>query len=511
MANQQHLELPSQRLQDDDIYNVSPQQTGVTPAAPPGYSKESNGHLDEKQSDLPQHRPSSQIGEMNDQDDTDAEENRPALPPRRPSSILSHPNGDRALAPVPYQRSKERVMAYMVPLPQPNGPDRVPQRYMLYLPPAPDLLKPPPDAEGNVKERKRDKAQRRWQQEVKKAKNYNGAVVSLSGIYAASVRGAVYVLALLQRSELTFLSRLPRGKYLREIAFVHPNDDIVDEQMRFDEVRAEFKRNRHAARRDFWIATALLPFATAVDIAIPVFGGFSEVDMVWMVVTGRAWFAAKGAVRRMVLAEGARGGEAREAGEVGEEARQPPMASAVHEGRTEDGAEQQEQSRGTLSRWSRRVRFREHLDEEQNGAGDAAEESNGKARKEDFEAKSKKASKHAPVEMSFQASPDMNALAQYVGAVCHARNPEMFPDVGPAPGEAGVLASIGWAPEQREVEDREDDVAWQIRKTTEDLRVAAAKAAKTWEKWCWKHAGEGEFPEKGKRADYDDDEEDERL
>lgn len=415
---------------------------------------------------------------------------------------------DRAPPPPPpqaaatLQRSKERVLAYMIPLPQPHGPSglplAIPQRYMLYLPPAPDLLKPDPssaDGGAGSKERKRDKAHRRWQEEVRKAKTYNGAVVTMRGLYSASVRGAVYVLAMLQRNELTFLSRLPR-RTLRELELLHPGPAspggraaVADEE-RFAEVRAEFERNRRVARRDFWIATVLLPFATAIDLVIPVFGGLSEVDLVWMVVTGRAWMAARGVAKRLVLAPGVAAralsdgsssgcGSGGSSGHAGDGT--PPYQCAGALGGHDDDDDDDD-------RQPRVSNFTEHLDEEHPlFDNEEKRDRHGSGRRKHAQRKEQ------PVEMSFRSSTSMTMVTHYVRAACHARNARLFPDVGPPQTEAEVLRSMGWAPEEgrhRTAEDAEADVAWQVRKTSEDLRSAVAKAAKTWDKQCRRFAAE---------------------
>lgn len=462
-------------------------------------------------------------------------------------------------------------MAYMIPLPQPVGPHglplAVPQRYMLYLPPAPDLLKPDPISSsptadgdgggGGAKERKRDKAHRRWQEEVRKAKTYSGAVVSMRGLYSASVRGAVYVLSRLQRSELTFLSRLPR-RTLRELELMHPSSGAgggggggeEEDEERFAEVRAEFERNRRVARRDFWIAAALLPFATAIDLVIPVFGGLSEVDMVWMVVTGRAWMAARGVAKRLVLAPGAAAralsdgsssvGGCVSGGSSGHDrdGTSPYQCAGALGGHDSDDEEDDsdddddDEEDDEKHRHPRLGNFTEHLDEEEhplvvkgekqdgvdpNSSGDGA----GRRRSMAHKFKQKR-DKEPPVEMSFRPSTSMTLLTHYVQAACHARNARLFPDVGPPQAEVEVLRSIGWAPEEGRIKrqrrrqqqqqahasagaaegeeeaaataaaalaaEEHDDVAWQVRKTCEDLRGAVAKAAKTWDKQCRRFA-----------------------
>lgn len=423
----------------------------------------------------------------------------------------------------------------MIPLPQPLGPNglplAVPQRYMLYLPPAPDLLKPDPPtdnispsdqaADGKhdgatnaaAKERSRDKARRKWQAEVRKAKTYSGAVVSVRGLYSASVRGAVYVLSLLQRSELTFLSRLPR-RTLRELELMHPGSSSAGDEERFAEVRAEFERNRRLARRDFWIATALLPFATTIDLLIPIFGGLSEVDLVWMAVNGRAWLAARGVTKRMILAPGAAsralqdGGRGSGGSTSGYEADgTPPEMCAGANGGHEHSDDDEDEIHGhnfhsrpgpddsTERLGADNQLFDEDEDHDLHNSNGASDEKARNKRREARQKKAKQDTDKQPVEMSFRPSTSMMLLTRYIQAACHTRNPRAFADPAtadaPAPEEADVLRSIGWAPQtegRRRAdwtdEDVEADIAWQVRKTSEDLRAASARAAKTWDKQC---------------------------
>lgn len=334
-----------------------------------------------------------------DDDSSDGKENRPPLPPRpAPSMDRDLGQEDGSASSIKYDRSKETVMAYMIPLPRPMKDgvrqDQVPQRYMLYMPPSPDRLKVPKD-EG--KERKRDKAVRLWQQEVKKAKTYNGTLVSLRGMECASVRGAVCALNIIKPADVTFLSRIPR-KSIRSLHLMHPKgqkevDESAEEM--YEGVKEEFRRSKKRTRRDFLIGTALLPVTTAVDLVIPVFGGFSEVNLVWMVVNATGWAAAKKMTRRMVLGD---------------------TTSAPQQGVDEDD--------------------------------DAAD--SGDAKKDE-----------AKIEVAFRRCAAMETMAQYVQAACHRREAELFAAPECWPGEAEVLSSIGWTPERqgREGISEEDDVA----------------------------------------------------
>ncbi|KAI7778096.1 hypothetical protein LA080_002596 [Diaporthe eres] len=386
------------------------------------------------------------------------EENRataPVRPQPKQVSLAAAPQDTQqmsgALPDLQYSRNPTRVMAYMIPLPQPlkNGIlQDLPQRYMLYMPPAPDLLKP---ADKNIKERKRDKAVRRWQQEVRKAKTYNGRVVSLGGIHSASIRGAVWVLSIIKPSDVTFLSRVPR-KSVKSLVLVHPEgpstrstDDM------FHNVKGELSRTKSRTKRDFWIGTALLPITFTIDLIIPVFGGLSEVNMVWMAVNASAWMTANKVVNKLRPAQGAFPAYQEHEG-----------AMMLRRSHTVDGSTSTGQAR------------------EGNDGHETNEKGGG--------AKHKNEDKDKTIQMVFQPSPAMDLMKRYVEEACHKRNPDAFPSsVGYVPGEAEVLASMGWSPEHREVPDAENDVAWQIRKVTEDLREATSRAAKSWDGWSKKY------------------------
>lgn len=393
----------------------------------------------------------------------------PPLPPRRSPSFAAQapPIYSSNQQSVTYQRSKEHVTAYMVPLPQPRGPNghgiTVPERFMLYLPPAPDRLKPP--ADSDTKERKRDRAARKWQAEVRKAKTHSGPKGSrFSRVYCATIRGAVYCLALLQRSELTFLSRLPRST-LRALEFVHPAGVATSDRQRFALLKDEMRRNRRVAKRDFWLGVVLLPFAQGVDFLIPVGGGFSEVTLVWIIITGSAWRTASGMMTRLVLKDEL---------QMRTVSREHQQAGAVA-GAGDGGGLARATTADTVD------------DLPEKGDANQDNKNNNNSGKPSKWWHKKNRPVPPPVETVFRASASLEPLAHYLQAACYARNAAAFPDVGAPDTEAGVLSSIGWAPVPRPFEDEEEraaDVAWQIRQATEDLRQAGKQAAKKWERFC---------------------------
>lgn len=356
------------------------------------------------------------------------EENRaeaPARPQHKQVSFAAAPQEAQmtgALPDLQYSRNATRVMAYMIPLPQPlrNGvPQDVPQRYMLYMPPAPDLLKP---TETGTKERKRDKAVRRWQQEVRKAKTFNGKVVSLGGIQSVSIRGAVWVLSVIKPSDVTFLSRVPR-KSVKSLILIHPEGPATQStDDMFHNVKGELSRTKSRTKRDFWIGTALLPITFTIDLIIPVFGGLSEVNMVWMAVNASAWMTANKVITKLRPAQG--------------------------------GFPAHRETNGAM------MLRRSHTVDGSTGAGQARDSNDEHNTTERGGAKEKEKYKDKTIQMVFQPSPAMDLMRRYVEEACHKRNSDAFPSPGGyVPGEAEVLASMGWTPEHREVPDAENDVA----------------------------------------------------
>jgi hypothetical protein len=117
-------------------------------------------------------------------------QNFPA-PPQRKKSFQY---GDDAANPVHYMRDPHKLIAYLVPFPKPNihkgllhkaDAANIPERFLLYTPPSPPLLAP---KEGD-KEDKMHKIQRKWQNEVREAKQSDAKVTSWKGVKSRATKG----------------------------------------------------------------------------------------------------------------------------------------------------------------------------------------------------------------------------------------------------------------------------------------------------------------------------------
>lgn len=187
--------------------------------------------------------------------------------------------------PASYIRDPHKLVAYLVPFPPPASlPSRVealPMRFVLYTPPPPPLLKP---TEG-TKEDLSHKVQRKWQTEVRDAKESTAKVASWKGIKGRVTKGISWAVERTTSADLDFVTRIPkdgdddesgsggegettkRTVRLEEMIIVYPPNlgSSIDLRTAFVE---NLLRTKSKAERDAVIATGLLPVAAALDWAM---------------------------------------------------------------------------------------------------------------------------------------------------------------------------------------------------------------------------------------------------
>lgn len=323
------------------------------------------------------------------------------------------------------------MTAYLIPFPKPHikgtPPEGIPDRFLIYTPPAPPLPKP---AEGE-KEAKLQKVQRKWQEEVRAAKTSSAKTASWKGVKSKATRGISKAVNLTTSSNLDFLNRVPDGSDQR-----HSEDDGIHEedtthktvglqQMVLiypssyhatpEQVKTEFinsmMRSKSKAQRDAIIATGLLPVSAAIDILATViwpFGGLLEVDGVWAYSSIRGAKTARSVTKR--------------------------LTSSTKHGVTH------------------------HETEEEEMQGDK-------------------------LRMDFRQDPRMEVLHRYLCSMCTKRDVKVFPSMGTATTESEVLEAIGWAPSQTGGEKNWEDEQWETSEVKEDLRNVMGKGAREWDKW----------------------------
>lgn len=441
-------------------YQAQPVQDSE--AAPPLPARPEAEHQEPQEgpaSDLPE-RPSPQSTGQN-------QETHPGF--TAPFQTGSNPTPPRrhltstniASTTIPYARNPTRVTSYLLPLPAPTSVHRkgkgtalnVPQRYLLYTPAAAHLLKPDPATDG--KERKRHRLKRVAQQELRKAKTYEGRTVSLKGLHSKALRGMDWAIAGIKSADITFFARVPRkvkdkaaaeaGAVVEELVLMHPPLPAAQrqEEGEEEEVHAEFRaqvgRTQRKARKHSAISVGLFLPALVVDLLLVIiwpFGGLAEIDGVWAYASLSAWLTARSVQKRL---------DANAMVTVGEAERETLGREVCREeGRSEDGEERilRPGEDAEERRLSRQVHFHEEL-----GANDE---------KANVKVNGKKT-----LTVSFVPDEAMRTMESYFQEILHKRNPKAFASPGVPPTKTDVLASIGWLPDRRgRAPDSQNDAHW---------------------------------------------------
>lgn len=276
---------------------------------------------------------------------------------------------------------------------------------MIYTPPAPHLLKPLGSKEG-----KRHKIKRVAQQQVRKAKTFEGKTLSLRGLHSKALRGVDRAVSAIRSTDVTFLNRVPRQQ-VDELVLLHPTSVLAAQTpaQTHDEFAAQLRRARSKAAKHSLLSLALFAPAVAIDtVAVVVwpFGGLAEIDAVWAWASISGYLTARSITRRL---------------DVSSMVTTPPPTPP------RDSDSFAERPR----RDSRQVRFQEDLDEED-------EKMRGSAWR-----------KRKPLKVRFAPDEAMATMESYFLELCHRRNPRAFKSPGVPPTQTDVLSSIGWWPDRR--------------------------------------------------------------
>ena len=376
----------------------------------------------------------------------------PPMPPR-PTSFQAPPQrqgmnfgDDDPSNPIHYARDPHKLVAYLVPFPKPviKGLDSstIPDRFLVYTPPPPPLSMP---KEGE-KEDKLHKVQRKWQAEVRAAKQSDAKVNSWKGVKGRATKGINWAMSKTTTSNLDFVNRIPipgsssksksrsaspspghdshaddgvheddhthKTVELEEMVLVYPTSHHATP----DQVKEEFintmMRTRSKAQRDSIIATGLLPVSAGIDIAATLiwpFGGLLEIDSVWAYSSIRGAKTARSVTKRLNSSN----------------------TNAA-------GMQQAEQDENKLK-------------------------------------------------LTFTQSPRLELLSRYLIGRCVHVDDQMFRQAGGAiaPAENEVLSAIGWAPSTEGGGEKNwEDEQWEREEVRDDMKNTLGKAAKEWGKWC---------------------------
>ena len=354
-----------------------------------------------------------------------------APPPQRQRKTWGE--DDDPSNPIHYTRDPHNLVAYIIPLPTPtliSAPtDDVPKRFLIYTPPPPPLKKPP--TEPGQKEEKLHMVQRKWQDELRKAKNSTEKTSSFKGIHHKMVRGTNKAMSLTTTANLDFLGRASPGSSrpttpernhandgvevpqepektvpVDEMVFIYPASMGTNETQLREDFINELMRTKKKAQRDSVIATGLVPVGFGIDFMLVVVGGLGETATVWAFKSIMGAKTARSISKRLASAEANQGVEGQ-------------------------------------------------------------------------------------LKLTFKPSGRLEVLKGYLDAECNRIEPSMFRRQGAyhiPPTETQVIEAIGWSPHQSDGETKNwEDEQWELSEVKEDFKITMHKGAKEWRKWCQKY------------------------
>jgi hypothetical protein len=303
---------------------------------------------------------------------------------------------------------------------------------LIYTPPPPPLKKP--ELAPGQKEDKMHLVQRKWEAELRKAKNSTEKSTSWKGIHHKMVRATNKGMSLTTSANLDFLGRAkpgtspspsrgttpePERKHtddgvevpheaentvpVDEMVFIYPASMGTDEAALREEFINTLMRTKSKAQRDSVIATGLVPVGFGIDFLLVVVGGLGEIATVWAFKSIMGAKTARSISKRLASAENNKGAEGQ-------------------------------------------------------------------------------------LKLTFKPSARMEVLKDYLDAECYRVEPAMFPRPGQyhiPPTETQVITAIGWSPHQSDGQTKNwEDEQWELSEVKEDFKITMHKGAKEWRKWC---------------------------
>ncbi|KAL5384229.1 hypothetical protein DPSP01_005374 [Paraphaeosphaeria sporulosa] len=266
-------------------------------------------------------------------------------------------------------------------------------------------------------------------------------------------------------SSVSSTGSTPRPRALDHLTLIHPPSLTLSPE----EIRTEFVstllRTREQSRNQALVASALLPIAATIDVALVVtFGGLTQTTGVWAYQNTRGAIASKKMTRGLARSE------------------------SYHV--SENGAVE-------LDTEIRGCTCGHHEDEFGCAESVAKGDKKGKLKKEQEEDKG--------IAMNMQSSLALEPFARYLERACLQKSFSMFPHIeaeqsshAGIPTEDEILEAMGWAPTRRYGRDleiaehdgrtqkltAEQDEDWQRKEAREDVERVVRKAAAEWVAAC---------------------------
>ncbi|KAM3415671.1 hypothetical protein BST61_g9190 [Cercospora zeina] len=394
--------------------------------------------------------------------------------PRTPQGLNGHPVPDTShLAPPPqrlsqldvqsepsatdYTRDLRRLTGYLIPYPKPHlpgiAPEDIPQRFLVYTPPAPPFHTKP--AEGK-REGITQWTRRHWYKELREAKMRdppNGKATKWKRLKWRGTKATDWGIRKVKSSNLEFLNRVAglqdqadnvasdvydRSVAPEEIRLIYPpsvQEIGLDEEMLKREFLASMQRTKRKAYKHSVYATLLMPPALVFDtVIVPLwpFGGLAEVDGVWLYASLRGAKTSRDVMKRL--------------GRV-EKERSSKMSKVK-----KWSSEKSEKKKSDEAAVNGNHNSRQPRRQDDNGSPSTTEHDSSPSpqsqqqQRQQSPSKTRSKKSHAnPLNLSFIPSSRIALLEQYLAAACHKSNPDLFPVYHSPPGEIKVLEAIGWS------------------------------------------------------------------
>ncbi|KAF9879643.1 hypothetical protein CkaCkLH20_03186 [Colletotrichum karsti] len=458
-------------------------------------------------------------------------------PPKRVGSDFG---ADDPNNPIHYSRDPHKLIAYLVPFPKPwlgaRAPaENMPTRFLVYTPPPPPLQAPP---EG-VKEGVTHKVQRKWQNEVRQAKQSDAKTTSWAGFKAKCTRGVDKAMQYTTTSNLDFLARvtpppsqsttsnLARKLSIKGKGKKKKDDDVKGKDSVDVDEKAEESKAHDA---DTKVADEKAREAGVVDEKARE-AGYSHDEKAREENPFEEKFSEE-------KARDEKGGksldEAREK-EDHEEVQDDDPAHGSHETKKTVGVEEivfvyapsmnmtPEAMREEFVNTMLRTKSKAQRDaiiatgllpvslaidlvmiaisglfevnavwaymtikgtKTARSVTKRIASSSKKPETIDPEKSEKEMEKEDKLKLTFKPAHRIDVLSRYLQAECHRVDSRLFPRYTSAPTEIDCLEAIGWSPAHTRGQQNWEDEAWEVNDVKDDLKVVMHKGAKEWKKWC---------------------------
>ncbi|KAF6834546.1 secreted protein [Colletotrichum plurivorum] len=446
-------------------------------------------------------------------------------PPKRQGSDFG---ADDPNNPVHYARDPHKLIAYLVPFPKPwlgaRAPtDAIPTRFLVYTPPPPPLQAPP---EG-VKEGVAHKVQRKWQAEVRQAKQNEAKTTSWAGFKAKCTRGVDKAMQYTTTSNLDFLARVTPP----------PSASSSSNLARRLSLKGKGKKGKTADED--------VKGKDSVDVDEKAEDGkgkepeVSAADEKAREVGVEEKAREENPFEEKFSEEKVRDEKGPEADikekEEHEDAQDDDPAHQAHETKKTVGVEEivfvyppnmnmtpeamREEFINTMLRTKSKAQrdaiiatgllpvslaidlvmiavsglfevnavwayFTIKGTKTARSVTKRIASTSKKPETIDPEKPEQEMDKEDKLRLSFRPATRIDVLSRYLQAECHRVDSRLFPRYTSAPTEIDCLEAIGWSPARTGGQKNWEDEAWEVNDVKEDLRVVMHKAAKEWRKWC---------------------------